>query len=124
MAQSTYGLSSITDIKGVEVSLILLLVMIRLSMIGPIVASLGSSPIPPLPSSALEEKSQFPKSLELGSAHLNFSRSLGVANSVFIPFTENNRCADVGQFECPTHIFKALGILLDAVNGFCQGDQL
>ena len=68
--------------------------MIRLSMIGPIVASLGSSPIPPLPSSALEEKSQFPKSLELGSAHLNFSRSLGVANSVFIPFTENKKCAE------------------------------
>ena len=45
--------------------------MIRLSMIGPIVASLGSSPIPPLPSSALEEKSQFPKSLELGTLLLS-----------------------------------------------------
>ena len=62
--------------------------MIRLSMIGPIVASLGSSPIPPLLSSALEEKITISKVLETWNAHLNFSKSFGVANSVFIPFTE------------------------------------
>ena len=56
--------------------------------------------------------------------YLNFSKSFGVANSVFIPFTgEQTKIQRNAQLRL-THVFKALRIFLDAVDGFCQGDQL
>ena len=97
VAQSTYGLSSergVLLLMSRPIFPLILLVMIKLSMIGPIVASLGSRPIPPLLSSPLGQISnininsniQWPQ-----RTHLSFSKSFGVANSVFIPFTGNNK---------------------------------